>query len=170
MTLEEAKQLFAYNSWATNRIFDALAALPVEQYRKNLKGSHQGIHGTLTHLVTAEKIWLSRWVGNPDTAHLKPEEVTSLADLKAIWETVARETVRFLSTMKEKKMQDSITITSARGDKYTHTYAQTFQHLVNHSSYHRGQIVTMLRQLGGQPVSTDLIGFYRQTRGVDTQK
>lgn len=170
MTLQEIKLLFAYNSWASGLMFEALAQLSAEDYFKDLKSSHGGLHGTMTHLVGAEKIWLSRWVGKPDTSGLKAGDVKSLAELMAIWEKVGRETAGFVAKMKEKGLQEPLTITTLKGDQYTSTYAQMFQHLVNHSTYHRGQIVTMMRQLGAQPVSTDLIAFYRQIGGAVPSK
>ena len=162
MTLAEMKILHAYNSWADNRIFDALTALSPEQYVSDMKSSHGGIHGTLVHLVGAEKIWLERWLGTP-RAFLTTEQVQTLAEVKKAWESVGLETARWLGTLTDKKIQETFTMKTAKGDTFTHVYWQAFQHLVNHSSYHRGQIITMIRQIGGKPVSTDLIQFYRET-------
>ncbi len=162
MNVQEIKQLFAYNSWATNKVFDNLLELPREKYFEDLKGSFGGIHGTLTHLVGAEKIWLSRWIGKPEPTLLKADEVSSLADLRAIWEKVGRETALFLAPFNEKKLQENITVTTSKGNRYTSSFQQMFQHVVNHSSYHRGQIAAMLRQVGAKPVDTDLIVFFRQ--------
>lgn len=166
MTLQEIKLFFAYNAWASDRIFEALAPLPVEDYFKDLKGSHGGIHGTLTHLVGAEKIWLSRWAGSPDATMLKAEEFTTLADLHAAWEKVGRETAVLVAKMNDKKLQETLSITTSKGIQYTQTYQQMFQHLVNHSTYHRGQIAAMMRQVGATPTATDLIAFYRQVGGA----
>ena len=66
MTLQEIKILHAFNSWADNRILDAAIAMPAEKVMQDMKSSHGSIHGTLVHLVAAEKMWLSRWVGKPD--------------------------------------------------------------------------------------------------------
>ena len=163
MTLSELKHLHAYNSWANNRIFDDVAMLPSDQYMRDMKSSHGGIHGTLTHIVGAEKIWLSRWVGTADATILKASDVSSLAELKALWEKVGYETAKWLGTMSDRKLQETFTMRTTKGDTYVHTYWQAFQHLVNHSSYHRGQIITMMRQLEAKPPSTDLILFYRET-------
>ena len=162
MTLNEITILHAYNAWADNRIFDALAPLPSEEYLRDLNSSHGGIHGTLTHLIGAEKVWLERWTGNSQP-FLRAAEIPGLAALKDIWEKVGYDTAKFLGTMTDRKLQETFTMKTSRGDVFTHVYWQAFQHLVNHSSYHRGQIVAMLRQLGRQGVSTDLIQFYRET-------
>ena len=162
MTLKEITLLHAYSSWASNRIFDAVAALPADQYMQDMKSSHGGIHGTLTHMVAAEKIWLSRWVGKPDARLMGTDAAPSLSDVKAVWEKVGYETALFLGTMTDKKLQETFPMTTSKGETFNHVYWQAIQHVVDHSSYHRGQIVTMMRQLGVKPPGTGLIGFYRE--------
>ncbi len=162
MTLQELKTLHAYNSWANNRIFEALAGIPADQYLQDMKSSHGGIHGTFVHTIGAEKIWLERFLGAPQP-FLTQDGIKSLADLKVIWEKVGYDTAKWLGTMSDKKLQETFTMKTLKGDTFVHIFWQAFQHVVNHSSYHRGQIITMLRQLGQKPVSTDLILFYRET-------
>ncbi len=163
VTNQEIKVLYAYNAWATNRVFEALAEVPEELCMVDLKASHGGIHGAMTHLIAAEKIWVSRWEGKPEASLLLARDVPSLAALKQIWEDVASRTARFVAKLDDRKLQSSFEYTSTEGKRYTHTYQQTLQHLVNHSTYHRGQIAILMRQVGAQPVATDLIDFYRRT-------
>jgi uncharacterized damage-inducible protein DinB len=163
MTLSEIRFLHAYNSWATNRIFDALASLPEEQYLRDLHGSHGGIHGSLTHLVGAEKLWLERWKGGTIGPLLKAADVQTLAELRRIWETAGHDTAAWLGVMNDRKLQDSFTMKTTKGETFTHVYWHAFQHMVNHSTHHRGQIITLMRQLGATPPVTDLIAFYRET-------
>ena len=162
MTLSELKLLHAYNSWANNHIFDALVALPEDKYMQDLKSSYGGIHGTLVHIVAAEKIWLERFTGetNPPLIQNPPK---SLQDLKMVWEKVGYDTAKWLGGMTDKRLQETFTMKTLKGDTFVHIFWQAFQHVVNHSSYHRGQIVTMLRQLDVKPPTTDLIKFYRET-------
>lgn len=162
MTLADIRELYSYNAWAMNRIFDAVAQIPADLYMRDLKSSHGGVHGTLTHLVAAEKIWLSRWTGHPEKTLLQAREVPALRDLKTIWEHVNTERERFLDTLTESSLGDKFSMTTTKGDRYVHTYAQMMQHLVNHSSYHRGQVASLMRQLGCVPHSTDLIAYYRR--------
>ena len=162
MTLSELKLLHAYNSWADNRIFEAVAQLSPEQYTQDMRGSHGGIHSTLVHLVGAEKVWLERFQGAAQP-FLSENPPKSLVELKGIWEKVGYDTAKWLGTTSDKKLQETFTMKNLKGEAFTQIYWQTFQHLVNHSTYHRGQIITMLRQLGVKPPGTDLILFYRET-------
>ena len=77
MNLQDVKLLHAYNAWANNRILDALAGIPEEQYVREMKSSHGSIHGTMVHIVAAEKLWQSRWQGSSGATLLSPEEVPS---------------------------------------------------------------------------------------------
>jgi uncharacterized damage-inducible protein DinB len=162
MTLTEVKTLHAYNSWADNQIFEALEAIPGDQYAQDMKSSHGGLHGTMVHIVGAEKIWLERWQGGVQPM-LSANPPGSLSELRAVWEKVGFDTAKWLGAMSDKKLGETFTMTTLDGKSYTHVFWQAFQHLVNHSSFHRGQIVTMLRQLGVKPPTTDLIRFYRET-------
>jgi uncharacterized damage-inducible protein DinB len=163
MTLFEIRTLHAYNSWASNRIFEALEAIPAEQYLQDMKGSHGGIHTTLVHMVGAEKVWLERFQGAPQP-FLSENPPPSLAELKSIWEKVGFDTAKWLGTQSDKSLQGTFTMKTLKGDAFTHVFWQAYQHVVNHSTYHRGQIITMMRQLGVKPPSTDLIQFYRETK------
>lgn len=166
MTLQEMKLLHAYNAWASNRIFDALEKIPPEDIAKDLKSSHGSIQGTLTHMVAAEKIWLSRLLGTPDTTLMTGAEAPTLADLKAVWEKTGYTMAKLLGSLTDRKLQDTFTMVTTSGKSFTNTFGQAMQHVVDHSTYHRGQIVTLMRQLGHMPPSAGLIGFYRETAGV----
>jgi uncharacterized damage-inducible protein DinB len=160
VTLQEISQLVAFNQWANQCFFEALRNLSAEQYERDMQSSHGGIHGTLAHLVGAERGWLSRWQGKSETGTAAISQVQSLAELRTIWEGVCDEMSQFLATLDDRQLQETLSMT-ARTGSYTTSYWQMIQHVVDHSSYHRGQIVTMLRQLGATPPSTGLIRFYR---------
>jgi uncharacterized damage-inducible protein DinB len=162
MTLREIIQLVAFNRWANQHFFEALSQLSAEQYERDLRSSHGGIHGTLAHIIGAERGWLRRWQHQSETAPAALSQIHSLAELRAYWESVCNEMSQFLATLDDRKLQETLPTTTLTG-AYTSPYWQMIQHVVDHSSYHRGQIVTMLRQLGVTPPSTGLIRFYRET-------
>jgi uncharacterized damage-inducible protein DinB len=162
MTLQEVKTLHAFNAWATNLFFDALAAIPSEDFTRDMRTSHGSLRGTLLHLVSAESTWLMRWLGKTDIRGLTEADTPTLADMKRIWEQTGFETAKFLGSMTDRRLQETFTMTTKAGLSFTHTYAQAFQHVVDHSTYHRGQMVAMLRQLGVTPPTTGLITFFRE--------
>jgi uncharacterized damage-inducible protein DinB len=159
--VDEFLELFDYNAWANHTIFDAAAELREEQYLRDLKSSYGGVHGTLCHIVWAEQLWLHRWLGKPSPAVPQGTDLRSLAEVRGRWEAVEAERGSFLDAFPESRLEETKVVKPSSGGEYVHTYRQMFRHFINHSSYHRGQIVTFLRQLGAKPPSTDLILYYR---------
>ena len=160
--LNEFLELFDYNAWANRTIFDAVAQLPDDQYFRDLKSSYGGIHGTLAHIVWAEQLWLHRWLGRPNPAVPQGTDLRSLAEVRARWQEVEAERGKFVAGLSEARLDDTRLVKPSSGGEYVHSFRQMFRHFINHSSYHRGQIVTFLRQLGAKPPSTDLILYYRR--------
>lgn len=161
MVLQDIKTLFDFDKWATERILDVVAALHEDQYTKNLASSHGGIRGTLVHTYGAEWVWLERWRGTSPTSLFKEENLPTFSMLKEKWSALRPQLDQLVQSLTEEKLQSPLTYKDLKGNQYTQPLWQQMQHLINHSTYHRGQVVTMLRQLGVQPVATDLIAYYR---------
>ncbi|MGH7608295.1 MAG: DinB family protein [Gemmatimonadales bacterium] len=162
--MNEFLELFAYNAWASRTLFDAVGRLAEALYVRDLRSSHGGIHGTLQHIVWAEHLWLNRWLQQPNPAVPQGKDLPTLAAVRARWEAIEAERNTLLATLDDAGLDATCVVHPTTGGAYAHTFRQMFRHVVNHSSYHRGQIVTFLRQLGATPPNTDLIRFYRQPR------
>jgi len=160
--LNEFVELFAYNAWANRQVFDAAAALPADLYVRDLKSSHGGIHGTLAHIVWAEHLWLNRWLKKPNPAVAQGKDLHTAAEVRARWEEIEAERGAFLAQLSEAQMEETRAVKPSTGGEYQHTFGQMFRHTLDHSSYHRGQVVTLLRQVGVVPPVTGLIFFYRR--------
>jgi uncharacterized damage-inducible protein DinB len=164
MKIDELRTLFAYDSWANDLLLDTAKGIPEESLRRDLGTSHQSLLGTLVHLVAAEEIWLSRWKGAPRSRLTGLEEIASLDALFAWWGAVRAERDAYIASLGEADLEREMEMNTTSGATYRHRYADMFRHLANHSTYHRGQVAAMLRQLGEKPPSTDLIRFYREFR------
>jgi uncharacterized damage-inducible protein DinB len=161
MNVAEVRELFAYNAWANRQFFTTLATVSSEAYLRDLKSSHGGLHGTLCHIVWAEELWLNRWLGRPNPATPQGKDLASLAAAAERWEGVETERARLLDGLTERRLGDRLTVAPSSGGQFVHTFRQMFRHAIDHSSYHRGQLVTLLRQVGATPPNTGLIVFYR---------
>jgi uncharacterized damage-inducible protein DinB len=161
MTLADIRALFEFNYWAKARLMSVLESLSDEQFAKDLGSSHGGIQGTLVHIVGAENIWLSRWTDQTVFKLLDREDYPTRATIREKWDEVEHGMSEFISRLTEENISAVVTYKTIEGKQFSHPLWQMMQHVVNHSSHHRGQIVTMLRQLGIKPVGTDLITFYR---------
>ena len=163
MTQKEIQLLFDYDNWGDKKILEAITPLTEDQYKKDLGSSFGGIHGTLVHILSANRVWLSRWTGEA-TELLKAENFLKIEIVKKQLDTYHFDVSSFLKSLTEEILNGPLQYTDFKGNTYAQPLFQQMQHKVNHSSYHRGQIVTMLRQLGAAVVSTDLINYMRQKK------
>ena len=165
MSREDIEVLYQYNSWATDRILNIVATCTPEQFLKDLGSSHGGIHGTLVHTMGAEEVWLKRWKNQEITQICTPQQFPTFDAVITRWKTIETDIDGFCRTLKTD--EDILRICDykdLKGNAYSGPLHQLMQHLVNHSTYHRGQVVTMLRQTGLKPVATYLVKFYREMK------
>lgn len=155
---------FAYDRWANARMLGVAEGLTPEALLKDLGSSFGSIRNTLSHIISAEWAWLERWNGTSPKAMLDPAGFPDIAALRARWTQVEQDQQAFLRALTPERLAGDITYSNLQGEPVTLPLWQLMLHMVNHSSYHRGQVTTMLRQVGAKPVSTDLVGFYRAQR------
>jgi uncharacterized damage-inducible protein DinB len=107
-------------------------------------------------------IWLDRLHGAPPTGMAKPEAYPDMAAVRAQWAGTESQLATYVRGLTAADLDRILEFSNAKGVVFRDQIANILQHLANHGSYHRGQITTLLRQLGAKPVSTDMIGFYRE--------
>ena len=163
MDRKDVFTLFEYNRWANGCTLDAAEKLDAESFTKDLRNSFPSVRDTLTHILNAEWAWLKRWKGESPTAWASPAEFPTVASLRKRFGEVDCEREALLRELKEENISQPFSYKDMKGVSYRLPMICTMQHLVNHGTYHRGQITTMLRQLGATPVSTDLNRFYIKT-------
>jgi uncharacterized damage-inducible protein DinB len=160
--LAELRDLYAYNRWANRRILAAVAAVPADEAARDLGSSFPSLLATLSHVLSAEWIWLERWKGRSPAGFPDAGALASLPDLTRWWQTVEREQTGFLDHLLPSDLDEILEYRNTAGARFHAPLWQLMRHLVNHSTYHRGQVVTMLRQLGAAAPSTDLVLFHRE--------
>jgi len=161
MLMQEVLALFEFDSWAADRTIESVSSVPEQRYLEDLKSSHGGIHGTLVHIYRSSMVWLHRWKGSSPFKPVTVNEIPSLETLKNLWKAYHADLNGYLGTLNESRLNGFLSYSDLKGNPQSELLFQQMQHLVNHASYHRGQIVTMLRQIGSKPIGTDLIMFYR---------
>jgi uncharacterized damage-inducible protein DinB len=160
MDRQDILTLLEYNAWANTRSLEVSAALSPEQFLRDLGNSFSSVRDTLAHILGAEWIWLRRWQGESPSKGLSAVEFPTVASLKDRFVAVDRDRRAFLEGVSEERLAQPISYRDLAGNPYRLPLIFCLQHVVNHGTYHRGQVTTMLRQLGGKPVSTDLNRFY----------
>jgi uncharacterized damage-inducible protein DinB len=157
MEVATIRELYEYNRWANARMLESVAAAPANSFTREVGGSFQSLRGTVSHMVGAEWIWLERWRGNSPRALPAAESFPDLESIRRLWRDVEAGQREVLDSLDEARLAVIVSYVNPRGETWAYPLGRMMQHLVNHSTYHRGQVTTLLRQLGETPSSTDLL-------------
>ena len=160
MNRDDILTLYDYNAWANGRALGAAEPLSSEAFLRDLKNSFPSVRDTLAHILGAEWIWLRRWHGESPSSGLAAADFPTVASLRDRFAAIERERRTFLDGVSEEGLAQSFSYRDMAGNSHTLLLVQSLQHVVNHGTYHRGQITTMLRQLGAKPVGTDLSRYH----------
>ncbi|MBM3494504.1 MAG: damage-inducible protein DinB [Armatimonadetes bacterium] len=164
MTTGEMKELFAYGTWANGLVFEAASALAEEQLHHTVASSFPSVCCTLAHIVGAEWLWLRRWLGDSPGSFPDWMSRPVYGELRAQLSAVEHEREVFLAGLSDADLSQTVSYRTLGGQAFSDPLGILMKHVVNHSTYHRGQVVTQLRQLGQKPPSTDLILYLRQSK------
>ena len=181
MNISDIQTFYAYNRWANERMFAALAKLSEQQFKEPVQSSFPSIRDTVFHIVAGEWLWLKRWQGtsprstlpDPDLSPatwstLSPGGIPSIKELatppalKSFADSVEKERRDFLLCLSENVLQAPLRFNDMAGTPCAEPLVQLMQHLVNHGTYHRGQVITMQRQIGVDTVALDMLYFFRE--------
>ncbi|HEV8657105.1 MAG TPA: DinB family protein [Thermoanaerobaculia bacterium] len=161
MNASDVRSLYAYTDWANDRILAAIARLSEEQFTRQIVSSFPSIRDTLSHIASGEWIWLQRWMGEspPDLPDWAKAPSFAILDEKV--HGIAADRRTYLTDLADDRIESTVHYRSTRGDPFAMPLGELLIHCANHSTYHRGQLVTMLRQVGAEPPTTDYTHFVR---------
>lgn len=156
---EEVTKLFNYNRWANAKALESATTLTEEELGQELGGSFPSVLGTLGHLYSAEWVWLERLRGVSPPGLPATLEVPTLAVLKEKWSVVEAGQKAFVEGLTDDRMDEKVRYKNVKGEPRNYALSELLVHIVNHSTYHRGQVATMFRRLGKKPAATDYLVF-----------
>ena len=158
--LETVRLLYEYTRWADARVLEAVSKLGPEPWTKDLGSSLKSVRDTVVHIASAQWIWLSRWKGESPKGMWTAADYPTLASVRERWDPVRAELAAFAAEQTEESLNKPLVYKNLKGEPMSFPLGHLLLHVANHSTYHRGQVTTLLRQLGAQPVSTDLVIYY----------
>jgi len=162
----EMRDLLAFNAWANHRALSAVEVLTTEQFVKPLGSSFSSVRDTLAHVSGVEWVWLERMEGRSPSSIPEAKEYPDVATLRTHWAETEKHWLEYVSRLDQSELDEEVEYKTLSFGAARDPRWQMMQHVVNHSTYHRGQVVAMLRQLGAKGVSTDLIAFYRERKAT----
>ena len=162
LTKEGLGRLLEYTVWANHRAMRVAATLAVDDFKRDLGGSHGGVRGTLAHMLWTELVWLERLKGLPNPARTDESEFADIVALRDRWSVLEQHRQTWFDALPAAAVAEAIRYKTYEGAAGENPLWQILQHMANHSTYHRGQLTSFYRQLGARPVSTDMIAWDRE--------
>lgn len=166
---DEIRELYAFNRWANARMRGAVARLSDEEFGRDMKSSYPSIRDTMLHVMASEWVWLARWLGTSPKSMPDEWHGYNFAQIEQEWSAIESAQTAFIDKLTDADLDRVVPYVNFRGESWNNVLSHLLRHMVNHSSYHRGQITTMLRQLGHEAVATDLVLYYRQLQAAAPQ-
>jgi uncharacterized damage-inducible protein DinB len=146
-----------YNYWARDRQLQVCASLSAEQFLRPVGGSFSSLRDTLAHMVAVEWLWLERCRGRSPKSLLPAGDFPALEVVVKRWNVVEREMREYMAGLDEEALVRPLTYMNFQGEEWTYLLWEIIAHVLNHQSYHRGQVATQLRMLGVQPPHVDFL-------------
>jgi len=162
--LDTLRELYDYNYWARDRQLEACSKLRHEQFLWPMGSSFSSLRDTLAHLLVVEWVWLERFQGRSPRA--LPDWLDPLRDVASIrerWWSLEQDMHAYIGGLDADALERPLSYVNLKGEAWTYPLGQALFHLVNHQTYHRGQVTTLLRQLGAESVAIDYL-VYRDER------
>jgi uncharacterized damage-inducible protein DinB len=158
-THEEAwcRQLMDFHAWRRTKISDLLMEVDEKVFTEQLAGSFGSLTIILNHLVWAEKVWLGR-VNRDEVATMKSSDVRSLLEA---WKDVSEKWHALIDNATAADVHREIEYFNSTGERFSNTVWEIVVHMVDHSTYHVGQMMNAVRGFGIEPVSTNFIHYLR---------
>jgi uncharacterized damage-inducible protein DinB len=160
-TTDYFQRLSQYNTWMNERLFEVCSEIP-DAVRKEDRGAFFGsIHGTLNHILLADKVWLGRFLHQPvEYSSLAQELFADFEPLRQERQKTDQEISAWVDSLTEEQLAEPLKFTSmVKRQECVYPLWHAATHFFNHQTHHRGQVTTLLSQCGYDPGVTDLLAL-----------
>ncbi len=159
---ELLQQYAVYNQWANDRILSTAETLSNEQLHQEITSSFKSVWLTIFHIWATETVWWNRLQKGPNIIAMDDPFDGDITVMANAIRKQDQQWVHFVSNLAESAFRENLSYQNIKGDPFTQEIYLLLQHIFNHSTYHRGQLITLLRQAGATTVpNTDFIAWSR---------
>jgi len=154
---------FNYHKWATQKLLDHVGSKDPSLYHQEAKNSFKTISDTYGHVITVDYLWFKRLTGieKPDLVDF---DVSSVVSTKEAFKNLHEEMEAYFESLSEAAWKENLNFTNMKGHPFSNTREEMFFTFINHSSYHRGQVTSFLRQFDLEGIPVDYIYYSRETK------
>lgn len=147
-----------YNQWMNEKIYAVCASIPDADRKKDMGAFFKSIHGTLNHLLFADKAWMGRFTSQSIAVLKMGEELyADFEELRTARESLDTEIIAWTRSLESAWLDTAFEFTSkVDGETRIRPTWVLVTHMFNHQTHHRGQVTTLMMQLGYDPGVTDI--------------
>ena len=159
-------ELYTYHRWANRRLFDVADALGQEMCARPV-GSQFSMPSLLrmfAHVYAADRVWLTRWKGQP-TGALPGGDIASMSALRTTWDTLCEEQQSYVEGLKPVDLGRMVHYKDSAGTPYHTPLGILLTHVAAHGNHHRSEIATMITMLSASPPDTGVVMWHRTVTG-----
>ena len=152
-------RIYNYHLWANDRLIQHIKTLPEGVLRTKVENVFPTIAETFGHMIAADETWYLRMKGKGENIQaITPKSIHTVEEIAEVSADLYEEIGYFLLQV---NTEEFITYQNTRGEQFTNKISEIVQHMVNHGTYHRGNIAAMIRQMWYRGISTDYIQYAR---------
>ena len=155
------REHYDYHRWANHRLFDIAVGLGAEATTRDM-GKHWSfptLKAMFAHVYGADSIWLTRWKGESPKRLYGDADFTSMADLRARWDTLEAEQRAFVEALGNADLTRPVDYRNTEGAQFRVALGALLQHVVNHATHHRSEAATMITLISGSPPDTGINSY-----------
>lgn len=155
--LDNFQTLARYNAWMNGKLYAVCAQMPDDERKQDRGAAFKSVHGTLNHLLLTDNIWLGRFQDQPFAFQSLDQELFSDFDeMCREREAMDARIQTFADGLTEAWLEAPFAYSNSLGEKATYTTRHLVLHFFNHQTHHRGQLTTLMEQMGFDSGVTDL--------------
>ena len=159
------QQYAGYNLWANERLSETILSLPEAQHQQTQPGSFSSLHATVLHMLDASSIWWQRLKMQDNITRQSENFKGNTTEL--FFALLHQDTVwkSWVEQASPAALEHVFHYQNSKKEQFRQPTFEMLLHVFNHATYHRGQLVTMLRNLGVKVIpATDFIVYARTRR------
>ena len=159
----EWQDLFQYHKWATQKLLDHVGSKDVSLFHQEAKNSFRTISETYGHIITVDYLWFKRLtrIEKPDLVNF---DVSSVVSTKEAFTRLHEEMEAYFETLSKAQWNEKLNFTNMKGQPFANSREEMLFTFINHSSYHRGQVTSFLRQFDEEGIPIDYIYFSKEAK------
>lgn len=156
--------LYDYNYWANKRYIAAAETLPPEQLFYKHGHSWESVHAVLVHMMSSERMWRLRWLGEPAPA-LNANDFPDVASIKTYWVNVENDMRQFIRHQTEQSLLKDVSYTNPKGETFTLPLWQMMAQPPNHNTHHRGELAAMFALMNTPHPEEEIVQYFLTKSG-----